>query len=311
MGRAGVAERSLCGTRSRAVPERATAIDAGVRLTMQLTPRYEGTPVLRFDPPVADPAVPLLRQRRRLVATLAGFDADRWGAPSRCAGWACRDVVSHLVTVNAFWTASIRAGRSGSPTRFLVGFDPAVTPAQMVAAAPAVPDEELLAGLADTTESLAEAVAGLDAAGWAGTAEAPPGHLAISEVAVHALWDAWIHERDICLPLGIDVPAEADEVDASLRYAVSVGPALLAASGTGRTGSFRVRAEDPAVDLVVELGPDVVVRDAAPGDDGRPEVRGPAVDLVESFSLRSGPPETAAADRWVFDALAAAFDQAG
>jgi hypothetical protein len=35
------------------------------------------------------------------------------------------------------------------------------------------------------------------------------------------------------------------------------------------------------------------------------------VDLVESFSLRSGPPETAAADRWVFDALAAAFDQAG
>jgi uncharacterized protein (TIGR03083 family) len=278
---------------------------------MQLTPRYEGSTVLRFDPPVADPAVPLLRQRRRLVATLTEFDADQWAAPSRCAGWACRDVVSHLVSVNAFWTASITAGRAGTPTRFLVGFDPAVTPAQMVAGEPDVPDAEWLARLAGTTESLAGAVDGLDAAGWAQLAEAPPGHEAISEVAAHALWDAWVHERDICQPLGIRVPAEADEVDVALRYAVSVGPALLAISGGHRTGAFRVRATHPDVDVVVEVGPEVIVRDAATGDDGLPEVRGDAVDLVESFSLRSGPPEVAAEDRWMVDALAIAFDQTG
>jgi uncharacterized protein (TIGR03083 family) len=278
---------------------------------MQLTPRYGDTPVLRFDPPVADPGVPLLRQRRRLVATLAGFDADRWSAPSRCAGWASRDVVSHLVTVNGFWAASIAAGRAGAPTRFLVGFDPVVTPAQMVAGVPDVPDGELLARLAATTEALAKSLDGLDTAGWAQVAEAPPGHLAISEVAVHALWDAWIHERDICLPLGIDVPAEADEVAAALRYAVSVGPALLAASGDDRTGAIRVRAEDPMMDVVVEVGHDVVVRDAAPGDDDLGEVRGYAVDLVESFSLRAGPPVAPAGDRWMVDALATSFDQAG
>ena len=278
---------------------------------MQLTPRYDGTPVLCFDPPVADPAVPLLRQRRRLVATLGGLDPDRLAAPSRCAGWSCRDVVSHLVTVNTFWTASVTAGRAGTPTRYLVGFDPVVTPAQMVAGAPVVPDEELLARLADTTGALADALDGLDATGWARLAEAPPGHEAISEVAAHALWDAWIHERDICLPLGIDVPAEADEVDVSLRYAVSVGPALLAASGDGRTGAFRVRAVDPAVDLVVEIGPDVVVRATSADDAGLPEVRGSTVDLVESFSLRSRPPELAPGDRWMVDALATAFDQAG
>ena len=278
---------------------------------MQLSPRYEGDPVLRFAPPVADPGVPLLRQRRRLVATLATFDADQWAAPSRCAGWTCRDVVSHLVTVNGFWAASITAGRAGTPTRFLVGFDPAVTPAQMVAGEPDVPDAQWLARLASSTESLAEALDGLDAAGWARLAEAPPGHEAISEVAAHALWDAWIHERDICQPLGIPVPAEADEVDASLRYAVSVGPALLAAAGTDRTGAFRVRATDPDVDLVVEVGTVVVVRDAAAGDDGLTEVRGGAVELVESFSLRSSAPEVPAGDRWMVDALAVAFDQAG
>ena len=305
------AVRSLGGAGPPPAPDPAGPSGPGVRLAMQLTPRYEGTPVLRFDPPLADPTVPLLRQRRRLVATLAAFDADQWAAPSRCAGWASRDVVSHLVSVNAFWTASITAGRSGSPTRFLVGFDPAVTPAQMVAGAPAVPDEELLAGLAGTTESLAQSLEGLDAAGWAQLAEAPPGHLAISEVAAHALWDGWIHERDICLPRGIDVPTEADEVDAALRYAVSIGPALVAASGADRTGAFRVRAEDPAVDLVVEVGSDVVVRAATADDGDLPEVRGPAVAVVESFSLRSTPPELAPGDRWMVDALATAFDQAG
>ena len=278
---------------------------------MQLSPRYEGDPVLRFDPPVADPGVPLLRQRRRLVATLATFDADQWAAPSRCAGWACRDVVSHLVTVNAFWAASISAGRAGAPTRFLVGFDPAVTPAQLVAGEPDVPDAQLLARLASTTESLAEALDGLDTAGWARLAEAPPGHEAISEVAAHALWDAWIHERDICQPLGIPVPTEADEVDVALRYAVSVGPALLAAAGDDRTGALRVRATGPDVDLVVEVGPVVVVRDADGGDDDLPEVRGGAVELVESFSLRAGVPVVPAAYRWMVDALAVAFDQGG
>ena len=278
---------------------------------MQLTPRYEGDPVLRFDPPVGNPGVPLCRQRRRLVATLAGFDADQWATPSRCDGWSCRDVVSHLSSVNAFWAVSIASGRAGRPTRFLVGFDPVATPAQMVDTAPAAPDDELLADLATSTEALAEALEGIDAAGWAQVAEAPPGHLAISEVAVHALWDAWVHERDICLPLGIDVPTEADEVAASLRYAVSIGPTLLATAGASRDGSFRVQAEDPEVDLVVEVGPEVVVRPATAADEEVPTVRGSAVGLVESFSLRGRRPVVAADARWMVDALAVAFDQAG
>ena len=236
---------------------------------MELTPRYEGPAVLRFDPPPADPAVPLLRQRRRLVATVAGLDGAQWDAPSRCAGWTCRDVVRHLVGANPFWAFSIGAGRTGEPTRLLVGFDPVATPAGMVAGAPETTTDELVAALSDSTEALAAALDGIHGAGWARPAEAPPGHLAISEVTVHALWDAWIHERDICLPLGIDVPEEPDEVDLCLRYAAALGPALLASGGATRTGAFRVTSLSPPVDLVVEIGPSVVVRDAgtAAGDD--------------------------------------------
>jgi len=278
---------------------------------MQLTPRYEGAPALRFDPPVDDPAALLLRVHRRLLATLGGLDADQWSAPSRCAGWATRDVVSHLITVDGFWAASIGAGRAGQPTRFLVGFDPVATPAQLVEAAAPRTDPELLADLAAGTDQLAASLDGLDAGGWARVAEAPPGHLAISEVVVHALWDAWIHERDICLPLGIAVPEEPDEVAAALAYAAAVGPALLAGAGATRTGAFRVAGTAPDVDLVVEVGPAVTVRPATPADGALPTVAGTSVGLAESFSLRADRPEVADDARWMVDTLTEAFDQAG
>ena len=128
-GRTGTSNRSRTG---------------GTVAGMRLNPRYEGPPVLVFDPAV-DPSVPLFRQRRRMADTLATFDDAQWAAPSRCVGWSSRDVISHLITTNAFWAASIAAGRAGQPTQFLPGFDPAVTPAQLVAASPVIGTDELLA----------------------------------------------------------------------------------------------------------------------------------------------------------------------
>lgn len=42
----------------------------------------------------------------------------------------------------------------------------------------------------------------LEAVDWEALAEAPPGHITVSAVTHHALWDSWIHERDVLLPLG-------------------------------------------------------------------------------------------------------------
>ncbi len=76
-------------------------------------------------------------------------------------------------------------------------------------------------------------------------AEAPAGHMALSAVASHALWDAWVHERDICLPLGLPVDVEPDEVAVSLRYAAGLGPAFLATEGSARSGAFGVSVTHP------------------------------------------------------------------
>ena len=277
---------------------------------MEINPRYVGPVVRRFEPAPSDPSVPMLRQRRRLAALLASLDETQWAAPSRCDGWTCRDVVSHLTTVNAFWALSIASGRSGEPTRYLAGFDPVATPAQLVKAAPATTTHELLDAFTATTNSLAAALDGIDAAGRAVPAEAPPGHLSIDAVVLHALWDSWIHERDITLPLGLTPVEEPDEVAAGLRYAVGIGPALLATTGSIRTGSFAVRAEDPDLNLVVEVGTEVVVRDGS-GATALPSIVGSAVELVESFSLRTSPPDLPGSDSWMVEGLSVLFDQAG
>ena len=257
---------------------------------MQLTPRYGGTPVLRFDPPVADPDVPLLRQRRRLVATLAGFDAERWAAPSRCAGWACRDVVSHLVTVNRFWAASITAGRAGSPTRFLVGFEPAVTPAQLVDGGVRGPRQGTARPPGRQHRVPGGGGAGLDADGWARDGRGTTGSCG--------------HQRGGRARVVGRLDPRAGHLPTTRHRCAGRGRRGRAASATpSPSGRPSWPPPEPAApdrsgstprtrrwNWWSTWAPIVVVRDATPGDDVRPEVRGSAVELVESFSLRSGPP---------------------
>ena len=274
---------------------------------MQIAPRYDGPPVLAFDPVPVDPGVPMLHQRRRLGAMLATLDESQWDHPSRCVDWSVRDVVTHLVTVNAFWAASTVAGRAGTPTRVLDGFDPVTVPALLVDASPTASTAELLAAYDDSVDSMATALEGIDTDGWAQLAESVPGHVPISSLVLHALWDSWVHERDIAIPLGLDVAVEPDEVAGSLRYVVAMGPAFLALCGSDRTGTFAVAASAPDARLVVEIGPDVVVRDGGPG--GLATVTGDAVDLVESFSLRTPAPALPGPDGWMVAGLAALFEQ--
>ena len=186
---------------------------------MQITPRYGDPGLVTFDPPVDDPSVPALRQRRRLGALLADLDDRQWATKSRCQAWSVRDVIAHLVTTNRFWAYSIASGLAGEPTRILTGFDPVATPAALVDAMSAQSPAELLAQFDESNEALATAIGQPDAASWSAIAEAPPGHLAVSAVVLHALWDSWVHERDIVLPLGMDPALEEDELTCCLLYA--------------------------------------------------------------------------------------------
>lgn len=277
---------------------------------MQLSPRYDGPPLLLLDLPGGDPSEPVLRQRQRLAEALADLDAEQWAAPSRCEGWSAQDVVTHLVSTNQFWAISITAGLSGEPTRFLATFDPVASPAQMVAKARGRAPAAVLEGFVESNLALAAALASVDEGAWCTTvAEAPPGHVALRAVALHALWDSWVHERDV-LPLGLPAVVEDDEVVGCLQYGAALGPAFLASAGSTRVGAYVVEATDPQLRCVVELGATVRVHDGdAP--DGAVRITGSAVDLLEALSYRIPlDVDVPSGDAWMFGGLAEVFDRA-
>jgi uncharacterized protein (TIGR03086 family) len=84
---------------------------------------------------IADPMRSYRRAQDGLDAVLAQVPADRWDAPSTCAGWSVRDVAGHLIwgqqQLRAWATGqdyAETAGAPGSPhPALLAGADPLAT----------------------------------------------------------------------------------------------------------------------------------------------------------------------------------------
>jgi uncharacterized protein (TIGR03083 family) len=253
---------------------------------------------------------PVVRQRRRLVALLAELSEDEWQHPSRCEGWTVQDVATHLVSTNGFWALSIRAGLDGAPTRFLGAFDPVATPAQLVDEVQGTPVTDTLAQLDASTEALVAVIEELDEAGWATLAEAPPGHVPVRLVADHALWDSWVHERDIVLPLGRPAVVEPDEVLTCLRYGAALGSAFQVCAGAAAPSTVVLAVRDPEGCVVVSTAADGVRShdDATAADAIRAE--GDAVELLEMLSTRDVGRPVPPAVQHLTAGLSVVFDQA-
>ena len=278
---------------------------------MQISPRYDGEPVVSLDGDADDVMAPFLRQRRRLLDTLTALPDDAWDAPSRCEGWRVREVVAHLADTDGFWALSLTRGLAGEPTRFLTGFDPKATPAVLVDAVRDSATAEVRDRYVAASSGLVDVVEGLDAAGWSTLAEAPPGHVPARLVVHHALWDSWVHERDILVPLGMVPDEQHDEVLASLRYGAALGPSFVVTTEPGRTGALQLDVTGPDARVVVEAGATVRVHGgAAPA--GALVVQGPAVEVLEGISQRGPlppvPDDHAAA--WMLTGLAEVFETA-
>ena len=259
---------------------------------MKLSPRYDAPAVLSIDGRPDDQAEVVRRQRRRLESLLAELSDNEWSSASRCDGWTVRDVVAHLVGVNAFWEASVSAALAGAPTRRLASFDPAAHPPLMIEPMRALTPHEVFDQFVASNRGFLGALATLDAQGWSAIAESPAGHVSVRLLAHHALWDSWVHERDIAVPLGLTCGDDADEVTSCLRYAAAIGPALTIGHRNAFTGQLAVQATDPDICFTLDVGESVAVRRDAP-HAGVPCLRGRAVDLIEALSIRAPLPADA------------------
>lgn len=276
---------------------------------MQIRPRYDGDPLVEVRTAPGAAVTACARQRRRLVERLAGLDDDHWSAASRCDGWTVKDVVSHLTSTNGFWAFSIAGGLAGSPTRLLEGFDPKATPAALAEADAGTSVDEARERFATSTEALCQVVEGLTPDQLALVGEAPPGHIALHGVVLHALWDSWVHERDILLPLGLPVDEEPDEVAESLRYGLALAPALALTATPDRRGRLGIDVDDLGLACWADAGPDVVVHDG-PAPEGVPVLRGDGVGLLEALSVRRPLHHDLPDDhRWLVEGLAEVFEE--
>ena len=275
---------------------------------MKIRPRYGADPLITYEGDPAAVATPAVRQRLRLARTLAGFGSQQWEAPSRCAGWTNRNVVVHLASASRFWAYSISQARRGTPSRVLADFDPVAAPAGLVAAAENPPPAQVLDAYLTSAHTLVDLLGSLTSGEWTMPGESPLGHVSISAIVRHALWDAWVHERDITLGVGLVPAVEADEVDAALRCAAALGPAfgiLLGDLGDQRRAAT-VTTQDPAIEFTIKAGRAVrVTADITPAVPVA--VHGCAVDVLEGLSLRA-PLHLEPGWQWLTAGLTHAFE---
>jgi len=164
------------------------------------------------------------RHRRRLVAALEALTDEQWRTTTRCTNWDARGVVSHLVTVDGFWTMVLTAALArDTPTTFIRGFNPSTGTDALIAPMIDLPPDEILERFAGTTERIIATVEQLGPDDWSARAEAPFGHMPVQLIMGHALWDSWLHERDILVPLGLTPPVESDELQVAAWYSFVVG----------------------------------------------------------------------------------------
>ena len=143
-------------------------------------------------------------------------------------------------------------------------------------------------------------------------AEAPPGHLEIRLVVLHALWDAWIHERDIVLPLGLDPVEEPDEIIASASPTPPRSDRRSwrppAPPARGRSPS---RCASPTPSSSSRSASAATVIRSGHWPVGAARLDGAGVELLEALSFRRPlDPPSAARREWMLDGLAEVFDVA-
>jgi uncharacterized protein (TIGR03083 family) len=274
-----------------------------------LTPRYAGPPLIAVDERDPGPH-PVVQQRRRLEALLADLSEEEWQAPSRCDEWTVQEVVAHLDSVNGFFALSIAQGLAGEPTRFLASFDPVATPAELVERTRGATPAATFDAFRASNDAFLGAVGQLDGAGWDAIAESPPGHVPIRLLADHALWDSWVHERDIGQPLGRATVEDAAEVVTSLRYAAALGRGFDLSSGRAVAGDTVLEVTDPEARVVVSVDGDQVRTHAGAAREGAPVARLGAVPLLEMLSIRDAGEPVPDVVAGLTAGLATVFDQA-
>jgi uncharacterized protein (TIGR03083 family) len=165
-----------------------------------------------------------LQHRTRLRTWLHELPEAAWSGPTRCSGWTTTGLVEHLISGAQFLGFTLHQSAKGVGTNLLAAFDPQETPAAAAALLQGASRSGLLAALDDADARVAAELAAEDR-DWAAPAEAPLGLVCARLSVNHFLFDSWVHERDLMLPVGANPVLVPDEAAAVLSYIVALAGA--------------------------------------------------------------------------------------
>jgi uncharacterized protein (TIGR03083 family) len=257
----------------------------------------------------------LRSQRQRLAAVLRGLADDAWTVQSRCTEWSVHEVVRHLCDVSVRATAILQGEVPVDVDS--EGVDPRTAPVAWLADFPDGPPQATCAAF---EEASAEVLGEVDRHVRDATGVEVPwfyGPVPWSIAALHLFWDAWVHERDILVPLRRAHESPTVESRAAATYGLTMGclPAIVLGAPLDETvvlsgnggGMFRlhVHTDRPSgrqLRLAGYRAAGNVTITAGNGDGDRagPQpLRGRLVDVIDSLVGRGadlnevlhGPPE--------------------
>jgi uncharacterized protein (TIGR03083 family) len=256
-----------------------------------MTSRRQGAPVrLEVDPATLFDA--LERQRARLLGALEGLDGAVLSAPSRCAGWSVADVVAHLRWGTGVGLELVRRVEAGDGTRFFSGFDPVATPEEELGPLRGIDPAEHLAAIRSGTAALLSTARELSARGVEEEADTPLGWMPWPLAFNHLLWDSWLHERDVLVPIGIAPDPDPLEVRLVGSYQLVILGAMLSMFGMRTTVDLRLEGACGGAQRL-RVGDEVTVDHPVdpPGEEGC--IQGDAVAVIEAMSGRGDVAELA------------------
>lgn len=218
-------------------------------------------------------------QAERLGEALGSLGGDQWRTPSRNAAWTVHQTMQHVAGVRL----ENERGLDGLEPTWSANFDPNRSPQEDVDSRAGESPEETLEGFGRATRRLLEQWATeaddrrLGPTVWGDEAD-------FRVIRVHIFWDAFVHERDMFLPLGIEPTPDADEVALAVGYGLLI--ASVGARAGGAVSDVRVAVPDlGSVHLQItgeRIGVTVESGERATGDLSATS----AGDLVDALSGR-------------------------
>ena len=147
-------------------------------------------------------------QHGRVLGTWEGLSPEQWAHPSRNPEWSVHDTARHGADAMDVAAAQVL----DEPLPFpMAGFDPRTTPDTWLALSAHDEPSRTMERYANASERYREGVGDRVAAGDSSLAPTPYGPAHWTTMVVHILWDAWIHERDTNLPLGLAADSTTEE----------------------------------------------------------------------------------------------------